>query len=232
VFVFYSYKGFFVLGQSGELALKNPCRLVKMATRIPVSWLLLVCVIGVFAFFAYHIVQASSTNETQLPQQQPSQRVTFAEDVPPVPKYMTNAPSHDDDGQEYVEAAHKPHPAPKAMPKVAGQTEEDLRAPEPLQATPPTTQYDPPEATDPMNRHVHMSSEFGSNLRHPEQMIERRPPPSMDYVVPSGLGSEQSHEGGNRQVSFAPEMAQNGGEFMQGISAFDMSESGTAYSML
>jgi len=222
----------FVLGRSGELALKNPCRLVKMATRIPVSWLLLVCVIGVFAFFAYHIVQASSTNETKPLQQQPSQHVTFAEDVQPVPKYMTEAPSHDDNGEEYAEATHKPQPAPKAMPKVAGQTEEDLRAPEPLQATPPTTQYDPPEATDPMNRHVHMSSEFGSNLRHPEQMIERRPPPSMDYVVPSGLGSEQSHGGGNRQVSFAPEMAQNGGEFMQGISAFDLSEAGTAYSMI
>lgn len=204
-----------------------------MAARIPVSWLLLVCVIGVFAFFAYHIVQASSINETHTvaPAQQLQPAVAFQE-AAPVPKYMTEAPSYDDDGEEYAEASQKPQPAPKAMPKVAGQTEEDLRAPEPLQATPPTTQYDPPEATDPMNRHVHMSSEFGSNLRHPEQMIERRPPPSMDYVVPSGLGSEQSHGGGNRQVSFAPEMAQNGGEFMAGISAFDMSESGTAYSML
>jgi hypothetical protein len=194
-------------------------------------------VIGIFAFFAYHIVQASSTNEThtvapsKLQPRQPT--VTFQEEEEAhAPKYMTEAPSYDDDGEEYAEATHKPQPAPKAMPKVAGQTEEDLRAPEPLQATPPTTQYDPPEATDPMNRHVHMSSEFGSNLRHPEQMIERRPPPTMNYVVPSGLGSEQSSSGGNRQVSFAPEMAQNGGEFMAGISAFDMSESGTAYSML
>jgi hypothetical protein len=77
-----------------------------------------------------------------------------------------------------------------------------------------------------------MGAEFGSNLRHPEQMIERRPPPSMDYVVASGLGSERNHEGRNRQVSFAPEMAQNGGEFMQGISAFDTSEVGTGFSMI
>lgn len=213
-----------------------------MSTRIPISWIVLLLVLGVFAFFAYHIVQASTVNEAHsakpptLVVQHPNEEqmeYTMPEGQKPVPNYMTNAPSHNEEEDEtYAPSSHRQQPAAKPMPKVAGQTEEDLRAPEPLQETPPTTQYDPPEATDPMNRHVHMGAEFGSNLRHPEQMIERRPPPSMDYVVPSGLGSEKSHEGGNRQVSFAPEMAQNGGEFMQGISAFDMSESGTGYAML
>jgi predicted neutral ceramidase superfamily lipid hydrolase len=34
-----------------------------MATRIPVSWLFLLIALAVFAFFSYHIIQASSNNE-------------------------------------------------------------------------------------------------------------------------------------------------------------------------
>jgi hypothetical protein len=206
-----------------------------MSTRIPVSWLALVVVVGLIAFFGYHIVQASSAKPVApvnkaVPRAVESQGYTDEEQVRP--PYMTHTDAHEQDETQHAEAAHRAQPAPKAMPRVVGQTEEDLRAPEPLQATPPTTQYDPPEATDPMNKNVHMGAEFGSNLRHPEQMIERRPPPSMDYVVPSGLGSERSSGGGNRQVSFAPEFAQNGGEFMQGINAFDNSEVGTGFSMI
>jgi hypothetical protein len=77
-----------------------------------------------------------------------------------------------------------------------------------------------------------MDAEFGSNLRHPEQMVEHHPSTGMGQVVASGLGSEASGPGGNSMVGYAPEMAQNGGEFMSGITAFDMSEMGSAYSML
>jgi len=219
-------------------SVKNPFYDSKMSTRIPISWLVLSFIVAIFAFFGYHIIQATSVNEIPLTKapvlsiQKPNEEQMDYTMPDGRPSYIANAPSDDDGVVEHAENTQRAQPAPKPMPRVAGQTEEDLRAPEPLQATPPTTQYDPPEATDPMNRHVHMSAEFGSNLRHPEQMIERRPASSMNYVVPSGLGSEKSSQGGNRQVSFAPEMAQNGGEFMEGISAFDMSESGIAYAML
>ena len=226
-----------------------------MSTRIPISWLVLLVVLGVFAFFAYHIVQASVPEErhenkhippTLTVQHSGGDVIDYSMPPPrqqqqaqqqqqrPVPTYLKNAPNPDESGdsQSYGDAAQTADPAPRPMPRVVGQTEEDLRAPEPLQATPPTTQYDPPEATDPMNRHVHMGAEFGSNLRHPEQMIERRPAATMASVVPSGLGSDVSRTGNNRQVSFAPEMAQNGGEFMEGIAAFDGSEGGVGYSML
>lgn len=195
-----------------------------MAARIPISWLVLLCVVAVFAFFAYHIVQASANEELSVPKI-PTVYKEVADEADEKPQALPG-PAEDD------EPYHRPQRTANEMPNVPGQTEEDLRAPEQLQATPPTTQYDPPEATDPMNRHVHSGAEFGSNLRHPEQMIERRPAATMDYVVPSGLGSENSSQGGNRQVSFAPEMAQNGGEFMSGISAFDSSESGTGFSAL
>jgi hypothetical protein len=228
-----------------------------MATRIPLSWLFLLIVLGIFAFFGYHIIQASQESETPiLPnivkskrsvanmnndptsateanqelQRTRNKRVKFVKE----PDYMQNIPeTHQDDESDLASApVVQTHTAPNRMPYVPGQTEEDLRAPEPLQASPPSTQYDIPEATDPLNKHVYMSSEFGSNFRHPEQMMERHPGIGMGNVVAAQIGSEQSGPGGNNAAGYAPEMAQNGGEFMAGISAFDVSESGVAYSML
>ena len=133
---------------------------------------------------------------------------------------------------EHAPAVHNPPAIPNDMPAVPAQTEQDLRALKQHMATPPPVTYESPEATDPLNRAVYMGAEFGSNLRHPEQMIETRPHSTMERVVPSGLGSEYSGPGGNRAVGYSPEMTQNGGEFMDGISPFDCSESGSAYSMI
>lgn len=228
-----------------------------MATRIPLSWLFLLVVLGVFAFFGYHIIQASQSSETpilsNIPLSKkgrskthnsetnsysdaisstlghtPNKRVKFSEE----PDYMQNIPENHEGGESSSAPVVPTRTAPNRMPIVPGQTEEDLRAPEPLQASPPATQYDVPEATDPLNKNVYMSSEFGSNFRHPEQMMERHPGIGMGNVVAAQIGSEQSGPGGNNAAGYAPEMAQNGGEFMAGISAFDVSESGVAYSML
>jgi hypothetical protein len=54
----------------------------------------------------------------------------------------------------------------------------------------------------------------------------------MAGVIPSGLGSETSNNGGNRPQMYTPEMAQNGGEFMSGIFAYDTSEGGIGYSLV
>ncbi len=208
-----------------------------MAARIPVSWLLVLLVVAVFAFFGYHIIQAStSADEKTHAVASPTQTVNniigaSGAAAGPAPKYDMY-----DDGHN-AELSHgapvvQHIAAPNRMPAVPGQTEDDLRAPEQLQETPPSTQYDIPESMDPMNRTVHMDAEFGSNLRHPEQMIEHQPSTGMGSVVASGLGSEGSSPGGHSMSGYAPEMAQNGGEFMSGIVAFDNSEMGSAYSML
>jgi hypothetical protein len=213
-----------------------------MATRIPLSWLLLLALLAVFAFFGYHIYQASAGgagadgNEEKFPPYSQTdeireRHVRFAEETGVTEDGhvgANDAQAGDDEAPAPVVQRLPPH----AMPQVPGQTEEDLRTPEPLQRTPPTTQYNIPEHTDPLNKTVHMSAEFGSNFRHPEQMIESHPGVSMDSVVPSGLGSELSSPGGNQAAGYAPEMAQNGGEWMKGINAFDTSESGVAYSMI
>ena len=119
------------------------------------------------------------------------------------------------------------------VPQVPAQVEEDLRHDEPLYQTPPDVEYGEPEHMDPHEGPVHSMSEFGDNLRHPEQMIEVAPPLGTSRIVPAGLGSEKSAPGGNRSSEYAPEMAQNGGEFMSGIMAFDGSDGGgIAYSMI
>lgn len=227
-----------------------------MATRIPVSWLLLLIVLAVFAFFGYHIIQASShsddstvnstpyvpsfapnntmpsTNSMPSMENNPSLQYNTAPSPAQISNYLQNVPSPVANEYTAEHVVPRQPPVPNQMPHVSGQTEEDLRAPEPLQATPPSVQYDIPEATDPLNKIAYMSSEFGSNLRHPEQMMERHPGIGMGNVVAAQIGSEQSGPGGNNAAGYAPEMAQNGGEFMAGISAFDTSESGVAYSML
>jgi hypothetical protein len=208
-----------------------------MAARIPVSWLILLLIVGVFAFFGYHIIQASSTTDEKpdaVPQALQTLGAIAKSNYPGGPQLSPAYEMYDDGNNQ--EMPHAPVvqtvAAPNRMPAVPGQTEDDLRAPEQLQATPPSTHYDIPESMDPMNRTVHMDAEFGSNLRHPEQMVEHQPSTGMGHVVASGLGSEASSPGGNSMVGYAPEMAQNGGEFMSGITAFDMSEMGSSFSML
>jgi hypothetical protein len=214
-----------------------------MATRIPLSWIVLLVLLGVFAFFGYHILQASSPSDMA-----PINKVVTMIQHPEIAKALPqmgydeqeqeheppHLSIHEESGQTYEQGAPvvpKQKPIPNKMPAVPAQTEGDLRATQPHMATPPATQYDTPEAIDPLNRTVYMGAEFGSNLRHPEQMIESRPSAGMGGVVASGLGSEHSGPGGNRATGYAPEMAQNGGEFMQGINAFDMSDYGAGYSM-
>ena len=208
-----------------------------MSTRIPISWLLLLALLAVVAFFGYHIVQASSstTSEAYPPYSQADEakatgrpRMTVDSALAD-PSGGPDVPAHDEGSDAGPTVDRTP---PHEMPIVPGQTEEDLRTPEPLQRTPPTTEYDIPSHRDPLNPTVNAEAEFGTNFRHPEQMIEARPQATMNYVVPSGLGSERSSPGGNDANGYAPEMAQNGGLWMNGIVAFDSSEEGTAYSLI
>lgn len=119
------------------------------------------------------------------------------------------------------------------IPEVPAQTMQELQEDEPLRRTPPDVEYGEPHSLDPQEGPVHSVSEFGDNLRHPEQMIEVAPPLGSSRIMPAGLGSEKTAPGANRLSDYSPEMAQNGGEFMSGIMAFDGSDdSGIGYSMI
>jgi hypothetical protein len=200
-------------------------KLFDMATRIPISWIFLAILVAIISFFGYHIFQATTSkqgdSETEFIESKKSvsfhpSAVSKQEEVP---EPQHSAESHTAEDMDAPVVINQ-------MPNVPAQTEHDLRATRQVQETPPSIQYDSPEDMDPLNRVVHMDAEFGSNLRHPEQMIERRPRAGIAGIAPSGLGSESSRPGGNNAAGYAPEMAQNGGEFMTGISAFDGSDSG------
>jgi hypothetical protein len=206
-----------------------------MATRIPISWLVVLAVLGLFAFFAYHILQVRSIDAKSVTESFPRNGVTMAaEPLTEKPDYLTHLPDAMEDAEDgAAPVVPNMRPVPHRMPHVPGQSEDNLRESEPLQATPPSVQYDTPEATDPILSHSHMNAEFGSNLRHPEQMIEMRPRSGMDGVVFSGLGSAHSSFHGNYATGYEPEMIQNGGEFMAGVSAFDIGgDGGAAYAAI
>lgn len=178
-----------------------------MAPRISTIWVLVAVALSVIAFFGYHIFQAySQPTEESFPK--------------PVNLMGTENPMIAQQAPVYI----KPHPTP--VPQVPAQTEEDLRETRPVNQTPPEIYYPEPEAVDPYETSQHNDAYFGDNLRHPEQMMEMAPPVSTGNVVSSGLGSHVTYQGGNDGNVFDPEMAQNGGEFMSGIVAFDGSDGG------
>jgi len=230
-----------------------------MATRIPLAWVVLVIIVAVFVFFGYYIVKASNYPrllETQIETRvnavlsaaqgvpkmdhvQPTLQMTMPQQpyVPPQvyqqqsPDGVVGGPQTPETAAPVMTTRQRP-PVPKPMPVPVGMTEEDMRTPEPLQRTPPAIHYDPPEATDPLNRVAFMDAEFGSNLRHPEQMIEHRQRPGVGKIVSSGLGSEHSSPGPHNAAGYSPEMLQNGGDFMQGVGAFDGAEMNSSFSMI
>jgi len=233
-----------------------------MATRIPVAWVVLLAIVAVFVFFGYHIVKASSFPrllDTKIDSKlraalsaaqglpamnhvQPTLEIAQSaqSEQPYIPPQVYQQESPDGvTGNQYTPETAAPvmttrqrPPVAKPMPVPVGMTEEDMRTPEPLQRTPPAIHYDPPEATDPLNRVAFMDAEFGSNLRHPEQMIEQRQRPGVGRIVPSGLGSERSSPGPHNAAGYSPEMIQNGGDFMQGVGAFDGADMNSSFSMI
>jgi hypothetical protein len=183
--------------------------------RISVAWLLVFVVLAAVAFFGYHIYEASKPKA--------------AENNPgPVLNGLAayNDPKEDVAPleMEILGPAVEPVVEPLPMPDVVGQTEEDLRETRPIQQTPPDAIYPDPEPVDQTEGAVHSESEFGDNLRHPEQTIEVAPPLGTLRMVQSGEGSEEptpTFVGKHDPTVYSPEMAQNGGEFMSGIWAYD-----------
>ena len=196
-------------------------------TKISVAWLAVLAIVCVIVFFSYQIAAAAATPDLVSSKQSETvavERKTVRFAVEPVVQ-STQARTPQQELQSVVLSQ-----AQTSLPQVPGQTAEDLRMDEPLRATPPATQYDPPDATDPLNGVAFQDAEFGSNLRHPEQMIERRPkrlPPTTPGVV-----SSRSSPGRNNAQGYSTEMVQNGGDFMGAILAYDGSEVGPAYSLI
>ena len=193
--------------------------------KISVAWLGVIALIAIVVFFSYQIATvAQGQGQKQQQQQQQQQPPQIRQPSP----FLAPEPTM----EATPAAAPVVHKAPtNPVPSVPGQTAEDLTMDEPLRATPPAKKYDPPDATDPLNRVAFQDAEFGSNLRHPEQMIEKRPRPTPPSLA-SGIASERSSPGGNNAQGYSTEMVQNGANYMGNVLAFDGSEEGTAYSLI
>ena len=82
----------------------------------------------------------------------------------------------------------------------------------------------PPVAKDPYDE-PNEGANAPENLRHPERMFRPAPPmDAVDAISDSGIGGPAYEATSNAMQVFAPEFAQNGGQFMDGIFANDTSE--------
>lgn len=116
------------------------------------------------------------------------------------------------------------------IPEVPGQTEEDLKETEPLQQK-VYEKTELPSALDKYEKSDNVST-FGSNLRHPESMIMKsnQSYSSLEEDVASGVASTEHKNSSVNDLQYNSEMAQNGGEFMNGIYAYDSSSEGSSFS--
>ena len=118
------------------------------------------------------------------------------------------------------------------LPEVPGQTEEELKEPEPLQRE-VSQKVDEPSNYDKFEKNENQAL-FGSNLRHPEAMITKTDGfATLETDVAAQVASSTVRKPDSiNDLQFNAEMAQNGGEFMKGILAFDSTDSGTWFSTL
>ena len=115
---------------------------------------------------------------------------------------------------------------PNEYPVVAGQTESELRAKEPLQDTKISQQ-------EPVTHEGHGPADFESNIQHPEQMFHQPPPsnnPKMSHAeIESGRAVASPSSPSAGEQGFSPEMAQNDGPLVGNVYAFDgMEQTGFA----
>lgn len=203
--------------------------------RISVASLLLFVVSATILFFGYHIYLASTVIQNQPHSQlhsQPHIEVqTYTNDFTSFTDPIEDVTPLE---MEVMGSIVDPIVEPLLMPEVVGQSEEDLRETRQVQQTPPDAVYSDPKPVDQNEGDIHSESEFGDNLRHPEQTIEVAPPLGTLRMVQSGLGSEEptpTFVGKHDPTVYSPEMAQNGGEFMSGIWAYD-GDDGYGYSTI
>ena len=79
-----------------------------------------------------------------------------------------------------------------------------------------------PQATDPYAE-PNEGANAPENMRYPERMF--RPAPAndaVDMIVDSGIGGMAQQQTANANETFAPDFAQNGGQFMGSVFANDM----------
>jgi hypothetical protein len=105
-------------------------------------------------------------------------------------------------------------------PEIAGQTQQESLAKEPLQRRVPSSEQGP------VMNNGSAPAQFDEHLRHPEQSFHQAAPPSNPQMliseVNAGRAGHQSAPLGGNQQQFSPELAQNGGALLgNSVFAYD-----------
>ena len=116
------------------------------------------------------------------------------------------------------------HQGGNPLPDIPGQTPEQVRRPEPTQRQVNRSRAEEPEPSELQPQQEEAG--FTERLRHPEASFQRHPGDlgSMAPEVQAGRASAISSPGAANEQPFASELAQNGGELMNGLFAFDSQE--------
>ena len=172
--------------------------------------LILLVVGGVVAFFLFQIgvVLYKRMNETNELREQ----LVGAQYVPNMRQFEEPAPV----------VRHEPKGTP--MPEIPGQSDEEVRTPEPNQRRVRRSPAEEPEPAEPVPQRQEEAG-FTEDLRHPEASFQPHPFNNRSVPVDSGVASKVSSPGlGGDQQAFESDMAQNGGEWLKGTFAFDSRE--------
>jgi hypothetical protein len=200
---------------------------------------LLFLLTGVVVFMLYILVRKAldltkSTKQVKETMDDIPYRESLEEEVPMSLPPPTQASGSRNDNLPVSEPASIKEPVQEniQMPEVSGQTEEELKEPEPLQRS-VSQKVDEPSNYDKFEKNDNQAL-FGSNLRHPEAMITKTngfATLETDVAAQVASSTVKKPESIN-DLQFNAEMAQNGGEFMKGILAFDNTESGSWFSTI
>lgn len=205
---------------------------------------LFVALTGVLVYFIYMVIRTVSGEKTTIENTNPNKPIPFRASFeekqqepvvnqrqPVYHKENDVAADNSNDTQEGA-AAESDTNVSQQTPDVVGQSTEELKAPEQLQER-VSLKAETHSALDPYEKDENVAL-FGSNLRHPEASMEKATGSfgSLENEIVAGLASQVSKPAGLEKVQFAAEMAQNGGEFMNGIFAYDSSDVGTTFSTL
>ena len=184
--------------------------------------LILLAVAGVVAFFLVQIglVLYKRMNETN----ELREHLVGAQ-------YVPNMTQPDDTSGPVLRNEQVSEPGPvvlpqqrgKANPSIPGQSDEEVRTPEPLQRRVRRQQADEPDAAEPSPQRQEEAT-FTEDLRHPEASFQPHPFNKKSMPVDSGVASKVSSPGLGDQQPYDSDMAQNGGEWIKGAFAFDSTE--------
>ena len=184
--------------------------------------LILLAVGGVVAFFLVQIglVLYNRMNETN----ELREHLVGAQ-------YVPNMTQPDDTSGPVLRNEQISEPGPAAPPQqrgmmnpaIPGQSDEEVRTPEPLQRHVRRQRAEEPDAAEASPQRQEEAT-FTEDLRHPEASFQPHPFNNRSVPVESGVASKVSSPGLGDQQPYDSDMAQNGGEWIKGAFAFDSTE--------